>query len=389
VKIVSFYQFYDEILEEPSDFFQLLIMSLHPESKFKRVLFEFSEKDAILKSFIEKSGNLILKNTISGKNLPKIISNKEILSLSEVILLSTSIINSLLHPSRHKSHFLEDTTTLLHCNSNEFSLFTCQLLISGSSSLEFYINDENITSLIESLLSSSCSFKKSSENEYFYQSLISIGLLSVSKFIKTLTNYIKLSEKGKLHHKIFFTIEHFIINHFLQATSVIEEIADFLLGSHELKSSIGSKRFSADFSTVLETLVGLLPMTCHTLDARFLVCGLPTGFLLVYDFKSNKKWKPFRLFETTITSVDILELNIVGYSSQESFVKLVKMEPNLFLSGGDLKVTEMIPLHEVEPETNSYQEMIKTTRIRWTSRGSFLLYRENKQEYNIKVNNFQ
>jgi hypothetical protein len=65
------------------------------------------------------------------------------------------------------------------------------------------------------------------------------------------------------------------------------------------------------------------------------------------------------------------------------------MEPNLFLSGGDLKVTEMIPLHEVEPETNSYQEMIKTTRIRWTSRGSFLLYRENKQEYNIKVNNFQ
>ena len=389
IKIVSFYQLYEEIVYEPADFLQILLMCMLAESKFKKIIFSYSEASAEARAYIERSGNLIIKNTISGKNLPKVNTHKETLNLSEVAILALSLMSCLLLPPKPNAHFLQDLVTLLNCNDNAFSLFTCQLLISGSSSLEHYLSDESIEVLISSLLSASCAFKKSSDNEYFYQSLISVGLMSVNKFILILTSQIKLTDQGKLQHKIFFTIEHFILNHFLQATSVIEEIADFLLKSHELRSSIGSKRFSADFTTVLETVVGLLPMTASSQDSRFLLCGLPTGFVIVYDFKSNKKWKHFRVFDTTVTALDVLEGNLVAYSAQESFLKVVKMEQKIILSGGDLRIVEMIPLCEVEPETTSYQEMIKTTKVKWIDKARVLLFRENKREYVIKINNFQ
>lgn len=386
LKIVMLFEIFDEVLYIPADLVQLLALSLNQKCKFCKVLLEFCQNSPGIHIYLQKAVNLIQKNIKTGKNLPKTVKSSEKLSLSEVILLCFSLINCILHPPQRQNNFVQDLTTLIRCNHHEFSIFACQLLIKGSNSLEYYIQEGQMKIIIKELLLASCNFKKASDSEHFYHALVTIGLLSVNEFVAILTNEIKESETRKLHHKIFFTIEHFVLKHFLQATSVIEELADFLLKSHELKSSLGSKRFSADFSTVLCTFVGLLPMTCHTPDTRYLICGLPTGYLLIYDFKQNKKWKPFKLFTTTISALDIKDFQIAAYSAQESFLKLLKMEPSLFgLSSGDLKLTDQIPLIEIEPETSSYQEMIKTTKIHFTSKSSLVLFREDKKEYNFNV----
>ena len=386
VKIVSFYQLFSDILYIPADLIQLITLTLNPECKFNKVILDFCLNSPGIHIYLQKAGNVIQKNAVPGKNLPKSVSNTDKLSLSEATLISINLIHCILHPPQRLNHFVQDLIALIDSNNNEYSLLACQLIIKGSTALEYYIEESQMKLIIQQLLHASCTFKKASDNENFYLALVSVGLLSVNTFVSILTNEIKGTETRKLHHKIFFTIEHFVLKHFSQATSVLQELADFLLKSHELKNSLGSKRFSSDFSTVLSTFVGLLPMISHTPDTRYLICGLPTGYLLVYDFKMNKKWKPFKLFQTTITALDIKDSLIAAYSSQESFLKVVKMESSLFgLSSGDLKLTDQIPLVEIEPETTSYQEMIKTTKIHFTSKLDLVLYREDKREYKFTV----
>jgi len=386
VKIVSFYQLFGEVLYIPADLIQLIALTLNSECKFNKVILEFCLNSPGIRGYLQKAGSVIQKNAVQGKNLPKKGLSSGKLSLSEACLVLINLINCILHPPQRLSHFVQDLVALIGSNSNEFSLLACQLIIKGSTALEHYIEEAKMGLVVRELLHASCNFKKASDNENFYLALVAVGLLSVNTFVSILTNEINGTETRKLHHKIFFTIEHFVLKHFSQATSVLQELGDFLLKSHELKNSLGSKRFSSDFSTVLSTFVGLLPMISHTPDTRYLICGLPTGYLLIYDFKMNKKWKPFKLFQTTISALDIKDSLIAAYSAQESFLKLVKMEASLFgLSSGDLKLTDQIPLAEIEPETSSYQEMIKTTKIHFTSKLTFVLYREDKREYKFTV----
>jgi hypothetical protein len=65
-------------------------------------------------------------------------------------------------------------------------------------------------------------------------------------------------------------------------------------------------------------------------------------------------------------------------------VKTVKIEQGILgsiIGNGDMRVVEKLVLGEIDPVAVSYQELMRTVRMRWVDMKTLSIFRENKQEY--------
>ncbi|OMJ70178.1 hypothetical protein SteCoe_31913 [Stentor coeruleus] len=385
--------------------FSLIVLALVPNSNFRSKFLDFIDlspsaleiyKD-MLKSHNDLSGNikkpLKQANNIISENgfTDKYHSKRIFLSIPNAISITALVCASIKELFPRSKSIIDNLIIMIKSSDEGYILLASELLSCGISILSDCFIETQIEELIKELLLHSCKGYIVPKN-YFYEILTTLGLIYVNIFIKTLTSEIKNNEiHEKYQQQILNTIEFFTIHHVLEATSVLEELGEFILKSNEIKNNTENQVFIQDFNSVLQTLAGILPMVALSSDLRILVFGLATGFLQVYDLKTSKRWKNIKVFETTISALDMKENYIACYSSQESCLKTVKIEQKLLGSitgNGELKLMEKMQLGEIEPLANSYHELIRITRLRWVDMKSVSIVREDKREYQYSVKKF-
>lgn len=386
----------------PCNSFSLIFLALIPDSNFRSKLLDLIELSPnaleayrdILKahSNIASNNKKPLKqfNNINTENdiFDKYHSKRIFISIPDAIAITALVCASIKELLPRSKYTIDNLITLIKSSEEGYVLLASELLSCGISILSDCFIESQIEELIKELLLHSCKGYTVPKN-YFYEILTTLGLLYVNIFIKTLTSEIKNCEiHEKYQQQIFNIIEFFTIHHVLEATSVLEELGEFILKSSEIKNNTESQIFTQDFNSILQTLSGILPMVALSSGSRILVFGLATGLLQIYDLKVSKRWKNIKVFETTISALDMRENYIACYSSQESCLKTVKIEQKLLGSitgSGELKLMEKISLGEIEPLANSYHELIRITRLRWVDMKTVSIIRENKKEYQYLV----
>ena len=171
-----------------------------------------------------------------------------------------------------------------------YILTGCELLYQGNFLFSSVMTPKETEEIIKELLLYSCKSFKNTKREYFYRTLTCIGLNNLTIFFQTLATEIKHNDFEDLYKcTILFLCEYFIQSHFLEASSVLDDIGDFLLRANETKVTADNKDFNGDFTTLLQSFASLLPMLNISQDFRYLITGLPTGWLNLYDLKAGKK----------------------------------------------------------------------------------------------------
>lgn len=319
-------------------------------------------------------------------------SQRIFVSIPEAIAITALSCACIKEQIPKSNSIVEHLVTMVKSSDEGYVLLSCELLARGISVLGDIFEDSQVEELVKELTLYNCKGYKSVSKDYFYEVTITIGLVSINIFIKTLKNELKNADvNDKYQKEVFNTIEYFIMHYILEATSVLEELGDFMLNACEIKNDIGDKNFSQDFNTALQTFIDFLPMTTLSHDSKILVVGLATGWLQVYDLKACKRWKAIKVFDTTISAIGIRDNYIACYSSQESSVKTVKIEQNFLgsiIGNSELKLTEKLLLGEIEPIASSYQELIKMTKLKWVDIKTLSIVRENKKEYLYLVKKF-
>ena len=171
-----------------------------------------------------------------------------------------------------------------------YILTGCELLYQGNFLFSSVMTPKETEEIIKELLLYSCKSFKNTKREYFYRTLTCIGLNNLTIFFQTLATEIKHNDFEDLYKcTILFLCEYFIQSHFLEASSVLDDIGDFLLRANETKVTADNKDFNGDFTTLLQSFASLLPMLNISQDFRYLITGLPTGWLNLYNLKAGKK----------------------------------------------------------------------------------------------------
>ncbi|OMJ94873.1 hypothetical protein SteCoe_1900 [Stentor coeruleus] len=280
---------------------------------------------------------------------------------------------------------IEHLIIMIKSSDEGYILLATELLNRGLTTFSKSLQETQVSELSKELLLYSCKNFKNIAKDYFYKIATKLGLIHIQTFIKTLTSDIKNQNLDKNYQQqIFFTIEYFILHHFIEATSILEELGDFILKANNIKNDFPNKLYGQHFTTVLQTFVGLLPMVSLSSDSKLMIIGLPTGLVYVYDLKTSRKWKPLKVFTTTISALDIKENCIACYSCQESCVKIIKIEQGILgsiIGNGEMKIVEKLLLGEIESVATTYQELMRTVRVRWVDMKTLSIFRENKQEY--------
>lgn len=290
-----------------------------------------------------------------------------------------------------KGHFtkpdlvIEHLILMIKSSDEGYILLATELLNRGLTTFSKSLQETQVSELSKELLLYSCKNFKNVAKDYFYKIATKIGLIHIRTFIKTLTSDIKNHDLDKNYQQqIFFTIEYFILHHFLEATSALEDLGDFILKANDIKNNFPNTLFGQHFITVLQTFAGLLPMVALSSDSKLMIIGLPTGWVYVYDLKASHKWKPLKVFTTIISALDIRENCIACYSSQESCVKTVKIEQGILgsiIGNGEMRIIEKLVLGGIDQVAVSYKELMRTVRMRWVDMKTLSIFRENKQEY--------
>lgn len=378
----------------------MIVYSLNPHSLVRGKLLEYIDlspdlvkltESMIGKNKIKRKGRRSMTNTpCTNFNIEKYHCQRVYISLLDAISMIIIICASIKDNRVNDKLLIEYIIKMLRSGEPGYVLLACELIHKGKDLLKSLLHECHVEEIIKELLLYSCKgFGEVSKN-FFYKTIIEISLNFLDCFIKTLSNEIKNSDLDSNYpHSIIFTIEYFVLHNYLEVTSIIENLCNFMLVAYDLKNSISSnKEVSGDFISVLQTFSSLLPMVSVTYDLRFLVAGLPTGLIVLYDFRAGKKWKSLKVFNTSVSIVEIRENIIACYSSIEGQVKTLKIDQGLFggiIGQGELKLLEKIQLNAVDPLEGSYQELLKTLRIRWSGSRCFTLTRENREETIINL----
>lgn len=387
----------------PFDTLLLITISLSPTSNFRTKLLDYISFTPQSLYVCEGILMNMLKDIKSSKKNPKYsltdISNEKYHSQRIALSIPQALATAVLSCACIKSQYFNISFTLellilmIKSSDEGFILLACELLARGISIFKSNLDESQVEELIKEFLLYSCKPFNTIPKDYFYRVATIIGLPHMKVFIKTLSSEIQHGEiDSKYQQQVFYTIEYLILHHYLEATSSLEELGNFILKANEIKQNLNNKAFDQDFIALLQTYAGLLPMVSLSFDSRLLIEGLPTGWLHVYDLKKNKRWKPIKIFATIISAVDVKDKFIGCYSSQESCVKTVKIGKKIFgsiVGKGKLRVVEKINLEEVELVASSYQELIKNTRLRWVDIKTLSLVRENKKEYLVVIKKYK
>ncbi|OMJ92076.1 hypothetical protein SteCoe_5282 [Stentor coeruleus] len=387
----------------PFDTLSLIVLSLSPTSNFRTKLLDYISFnphslyicESILISYSEshKSNKKTSKNSPTEISNEKYHSQRTILSIPQALAIGALSCACIKFQYSNLSFVVEFLILMIKSIDEGSVLLGCELLARGISIFKNSLNESQVEELIKEFLLYSCKPFNSIPKDYFYRVATIVGLPHMKIFIKTLSSEIKHEEiDPKYQQQVFYTIEYLILHHYLEATSSLEELGNFILKANGIKQDLKNEAFNQDFIALLQTYVGLLPMVSLSSDSRLLVEGLPTGWLHIYDLEKNKRWKPVKIFNTIISAVDIKDKFIGCYSSQESCVKTVRVGKKMFgsiVGKGKLKVIEKINLEEVELVSSSYHEIIKNTRLRWVDMKTLSLMRENKKEYLVVVKKYK
>ena len=384
-----------------TDTMSLIIYSLNPVFHLRTKLLDYIEFEpeiiqiASKLLFSQKKKSLRSSKRAMSNAVGTNFSNEKyhcqriFISLFEAISITILTCESIYAKSLQNPIIIDLLIKMLKSGESGYILLACEMMKKAQYLLADQLKDSQLEDIMKELLLYSCKDFKHVNKSFFYKVITSLAMKNLTKFCKTLGSEIKNNDlDSNYQHNVLFIIEFFIIHHYLESTSVLDDLGDFLLIAHNLKAFTDDKNYSSDFTSVLQTFVSLLPMTKQSQEGRFLIIGLPTGWLTIYDLKSDKKWKSFHVFETTISALDTRNSYIACYSSQENLVKILKIDQGLFggmIGHGDIKMIERIPLNEIEPLAGSYQDMLKIMKIRWIGYRNLSVIRENRQEYIISA----
>jgi hypothetical protein len=336
----------------------------------------------ILKSAGPQRKNLYVSN--NSLHLQKYHSERTYVSLVEALSITIISFTTMSLGLLSEPKLIELIIKMIKTAELGYVLTACEIINKGMHIFKDYLKDTQIEDIIKELLLYSCKKVDGIGPDFFYKVISSVGLNDLEKFIGLLMSEIKRSEMGSHYiSAVLYTVEFFIMHYYLEATSALDSFGDFLISANNLKISVNAREFDSDFKALVQTFACLLPMTSVTPSSRYMAVGLPTGDLNLYDFKSGKKSKTLNVFNTTVSAIAAADSFIACYSLHQSLVAVIKIDSKIFGNADTLKLQEKVFLEEIEPQTESYQEMIKIVKIRWEGKNELSLTRENKKEYKI------
>ena len=379
----------------------LIIYSLDPLSSLRSSLHKYIELDPglveVAESLIKckkkpsRKGRSLTNTTSPNFSTEKYHCQRIYVPLLEVLSASISACYTIASGLTYSNgaDLLIHLVKMLKSGEPGYVLLACELLNKGQQTFKAIVREEQVEEITRELLLYSCKDFPGISRNFFYKVTIAVGIDSISALVKTLANEIKNSSlDSHYQHNIIFTVEYLVLHRYLETTSALDDICGFLLVANEIKHTVNNKDFVGDYTAVLQTFVGLLPMVAVTSDGRFLIAGMPTGWVEVYDFKTDKRWKSQRVFETTVSVVETRGKMVACYSSQECVVKTMKIKQGVLggrIGHGEILLLERIQLPEIDPLAGSYQDMLKVVKIRWIGPKIFTLTREDRKDYIITL----
>ena len=383
------------------DTVSLIIYSLNPQFELRTKLFNHIELDP---EVVEIAENLMFSNNnqlartdrramtfaaCSNFSVEKYHCQRIFLSLIDAMSISILACASISSKTLKNTKIIDFLIKMLKSGESRYILLACEMIKKIQGLLSDDLKDSQLEDIIKELLLYSCKDFKNVSKTFFYKVITCISMIRLPIFCKTLANEIKNNELDPNYQcAVARALEYFVKHHYLDSTTALNELGDLFLLAHSLKAFTENRDYSTIYLSTIRTLSSLLPMVKLTQEGRYLLIGLPTGLLNIYDLKSDKKWKSINVFGTTIFAIDTRESYIACYSLQENAIRILKIDQGYFggiLGQGDVKIIERIYLEEVEPLIANYHTMLKIMKIQWTGNKSLSLMRENKQEYIISV----
>ena len=377
----------------------LIIYSLNPLSALRSKLRNYIDLDPGLVEIAEgmlkgkkkllRKGRSMTHAACTNFSTEKYHCQRIYVSLLEVLSISISACHSIASGSVTNNDLISHLLKMLKSGEPGYVLLACELLGQGQAIFKDLIHGSQIEEITKELLLYSCKDFPGTHRNFFYKTAITLSLPSISTLIKSLSNEIKNNSLDpRYQYNILFMVEYLVLHWYLEAALALDDLCDFILVANELKHTLNNKEFTADLAAVLQIFISLLPMVAITSDHRFLVAGLPTGWINIYDFRTDKRWKSQRVFDTPVCAVEARETTIACYSSQESAVKTLKIDQGLFggiMGQGEIKFLERFQLPEIEPLGGPYQDLLKSVKIRWMGPKVFSLTREDRKDYMITL----